>query len=211
MTGTNGAWEHFFELRFSTIVESRWPALVSFLRSLHFLLTKPLVNVCRTAWSTRHRLLFPFVELSLLLENVLFLGDLALFFPDVFHRFYDQDQQRRILTSWTYSFAAETDFYDENSLEILSLVKKKMKFTSLFADRLNRWLKSWIWSRNPLRFTIRIFTKLIPRYFPRMKVNGRRSRTGSFFSEKASRDRWQSASRKSADKEIKRESEEETR
>lgn len=71
---------------------------------------------------------FPFnclrslVELSLLLENVLFLGDLALFFPDVFHRFYDQDQQRRTLTSWSYSFAAETEFYDEKSLEILSLV-----------------------------------------------------------------------------------------
>ncbi len=64
------------------------------------------------------------LELSLLLENVLFLGDLALFFPDVFHRFYDKDQQRRILTSWSYSFAAETEFYDEKSLEILSLVRK---------------------------------------------------------------------------------------
>ncbi len=64
------------------------------------------------------------LELSLLLENVLFLGDLALFFPDVFHRFYDKDQQRRILTSWSYSFAAETEFYDEQSLEILSLVRK---------------------------------------------------------------------------------------
>jgi hypothetical protein len=68
-----------------------------------------------------------FLELSLLLENVLFLGDLALFFPDVFHRFYDQDQQRRILTSWTYSFAAESDFYEENSLEILSLVKTTVR------------------------------------------------------------------------------------
>ncbi len=62
------------------------------------------------------------LELSLLLENVLFLGDLALFFPDIFHRFYDKDQERRILTSWSYSFAAETEFYDEKSLEILSLV-----------------------------------------------------------------------------------------
>ncbi|CAF3735909.1 unnamed protein product [Rotaria sordida] len=65
-------------------------------------------------------------QLSLLLENVLFLGDLALFFPDVFHRFYDQDQQRRILTSWSYSFAAETEFYDEKSLEILSLMAQEL-------------------------------------------------------------------------------------
>ncbi len=81
------------------------------------------------------------LELSLLLENVLFLGDLALFFPDVFHRFYDQDQQRRILTSWSYSFAAETEFYDEKSLEILSLVNVfdvLLKYVLVFA----RWLKN---------------------------------------------------------------------
>ncbi|CAF1506936.1 unnamed protein product [Adineta steineri] len=65
-------------------------------------------------------------QLSLLLENVLFLGDLALFFPDVFHRFYDKDQQRRTLTSWSYSFAAETEFYDEKSLEILSLMAQEL-------------------------------------------------------------------------------------
>ncbi|CAF3667789.1 unnamed protein product [Rotaria sp. Silwood1] len=65
-------------------------------------------------------------QLSLLLENVLFLGDIALFFPDVFHRFYDQDQQRRILTSWSYSFAIETEFYDEKSLEILSLMAQEL-------------------------------------------------------------------------------------
>lgn len=57
---------------------------------------------------------------------MLFLGDLALFFPDVFHRFYDKDQQRRILTSWSYSFAAETEFYDEQSLEILSLMAQEL-------------------------------------------------------------------------------------
>jgi hypothetical protein len=74
------------------------------------------------SWTSIH-LSFSHLELSLLLENVLFLGDLALFFPDVFHRFYDKDQQRRILTSWSYSFAIETEFYDEKSLEILSLVK----------------------------------------------------------------------------------------
>ena len=77
------------------------------------------------------------LELSLLLENVLFLGDLALFFPDVFHRFYDKDQQRRTLTSWCYSFAAETDFYDEKSLEILSLVifeKRKLNFDLNFSS-----------------------------------------------------------------------------
>jgi hypothetical protein len=80
------------------------------------------VNVCFIFYTY---LDFEFsLELSLLLENVLFLGDLALFFPDVFHRFYDKDQQRRILTSWSYSFAAETEFYDEQSLEILSLVRK---------------------------------------------------------------------------------------
>jgi hypothetical protein len=80
------------------------------------------VNVCFIFYTY---LDFEFsLELSLLLENVLFLGDLALFFPDVFHRFYDKDQQRRILTSWSYSFAAETEFYDEKSLEILSLVRK---------------------------------------------------------------------------------------
>ncbi|CAF4660177.1 unnamed protein product, partial [Rotaria socialis] len=66
------------------------------------------------------------LELSLLLENVLFIGDLALFFPDVFHRFYDKDQQRRILTSWSYSFAVETEFYDEKSLEILSLMAQEL-------------------------------------------------------------------------------------
>ncbi|CAF3377334.1 unnamed protein product [Rotaria socialis] len=65
-------------------------------------------------------------QLSLLLENVLFIGDLALFFPDVFHRFYDKDQQRRILTSWSYSFAVETEFYDEKSLEILSLMAQEL-------------------------------------------------------------------------------------
>ncbi|UJR09830.1 hypothetical protein I4U23_014056 [Adineta vaga] len=65
-------------------------------------------------------------QLSLLLENVLFLGDLALFFPDVFHRFYDKDQQRRTVTSWSYSFAAETEFYDEKSLEILSLMAQEL-------------------------------------------------------------------------------------
>lgn len=39
-----------------------------------------------------------------------------------------------------------------------------------------RWLKSWIWSRNRLRFKTRTFTKLIPRYFSWLKVNGRRWR-----------------------------------
>ena len=88
---------------------------------LLFLQTNPLVNVGFSIF-LNYSNLYSFIELSLLLENVLFLGDLALFFPDVFHRFYDKDQQRRILTSWSYSFAAETEFYDEKSLEILSLV-----------------------------------------------------------------------------------------
>jgi hypothetical protein len=91
----------------------------------------PSISPFPTDESTRERMIFmlrnhsyshSLVELSLLLENVLFLGDLALFFPDVFHRFYDKDQQRRTLTSWSYSFASETEFYDEKSLEILSLV-----------------------------------------------------------------------------------------
>lgn len=91
-----------------------------------------LVNV--SSFSLINRMsscVFVYLELSLLLENVLFLGDLALFFPDVFHRFYDKDQQRRTLTSWCYSFAAETDFYDEKSLEILSLVSSKSEISNL--------------------------------------------------------------------------------
>ncbi|CAF0739049.1 unnamed protein product [Didymodactylos carnosus] len=66
-------------------------------------------------------------QLSLMLENVLFLGDLALFFPDVFHRFYDNDQQRTVLTSWCYSFAYETNFYDHDSLKILELMAQELR------------------------------------------------------------------------------------
>ena len=57
------------------------------------------------------------------MENAAFHGDLALHFPDTFHKFYDNNKDFQKVLEWAYDFAVESQLYDEVSSKMLNLVR----------------------------------------------------------------------------------------
>jgi hypothetical protein len=72
----------------------------------------------------------------MVLENSAFHGDMALHFPDSYHKFYDNDEAFRRVLSWCVKFSNDTKLYDEISDQMLNLVSlifaKKLFFLIKF-------------------------------------------------------------------------------
>ena len=86
---------------------------------------KMLEIVISSICSTQRKFIksfFVFKALSLVLENAAFHGDLALHFPDIYHKYYDNNKEFKNVLTWAVKLAAEAELYDEVSTTMLNLV-----------------------------------------------------------------------------------------
>lgn len=75
--------------------------------------------------------------LSLILENVAFVSDIALRLPDITHKILKKKKEWKSILQWAFQFVEGTGFYDEQHQMLLHLASQELNFVERRADFVN--------------------------------------------------------------------------
>ncbi|XP_022084852.1 coiled-coil domain-containing protein 134-like [Acanthaster planci] len=76
-------------------------------------------------------------SLSLLLENLAFLGDIVLRLPDITHSLYSKKKELREVVRWAVTYAEQTGFYDDTHKKLMNLMSQELRLIKRDPDYVN--------------------------------------------------------------------------
>lgn len=62
-----------------------------------------------------------------IVENIAFLGDFSLYFPDIIHKILRKNPDSLLLIDWAYRFSQDLALYDENTMKMLHLAGQELE------------------------------------------------------------------------------------